>query len=185
VGGSRTGALAALAAVVVLAGGCTGARPAPEPSYGDLPAFLPSGAARPHSVLTASVEHPALATQGDAVRVQLPGTSVLVTVTGPEVPGDGLPYETKATTCTWTVTMTGAVADVPVTVADFRTLDHFGTGYRLAPIPGRPAPPAVLRRGATATFELRTVMTVGEGLLRWSPGGKATVASWDFVVEND
>jgi hypothetical protein len=140
--------------------------------------------AQPDSVLTGTADRPALTTQGDSVNVQLPDSSVLVTVTGPEVPGEGLPYQTPATTCTWTITMTGATASIPIAIGDFTTLDHLGTVYHPTLVPGRPKPPATLAPDRTVTFELRVVMTVGEGLMRWAPQQKM-VASWDFEVEND
>ncbi len=43
----------------------------------------------------------------------------------------------------------------------------------------------MLRPGQRTTFEVRTVMKVGEGVLRWAPGGGKTLAEWDFEVEND
>jgi len=182
--------LAVLGVLALSAGGCTAdpagrAKPTPEASYGDLPTFLPSSAVRPNGVLIGTADHPALTSQGDAVNAQFAGTSVLATVTGPQVPGDGLPYQTHATTCTWTITLSEARSNVPITISDFSTLDHFGKVYHPALIPGQVAPPAVLRPGKTVTFDLRTVMAVGEGLMRWAPGGKQNVASWDFVVEND
>jgi hypothetical protein len=172
---------------LVLTGCGSGVAPAPvvEETYGGLPTFLPSGAPAPDAVLSGSAARPALTTEGDAVRVQFQQGSVLVTVTGPEVPGEGLPFQAAATTCTWTVTMTGATAPVPIAVADFTTIDHLGHIYRPSLVPGQPAPPAVLATGQSVTFELRVVMTVGEGLMRWAPGQQQIVASWDFEVEND
>jgi hypothetical protein len=136
--------------------------------------------------LTGSVKRPALTSEGDSVKVDLPsGGTVLATVTGPVVPGEGLPYQADYTTCTWTVTLSHATRDVDLDLSDLTTLDQLGTVYHPATVPGRPAPPAVLHPGQSTTFELRTGMKVGEGLLRWAPGGSKIVASWDFEVEND
>jgi hypothetical protein len=165
--------------------GCSGTAPQVEPSYGSLPTFLPSGPVRPDSVLDATIERPALTSQGDGVNVHLPLGSVLVTVSGPEVPGEGLPYDAPTSTCTWTVTLTHATADVPITVANFTAIDHFGALYQPSLVAGQPPPPAVLHPGATVTFELRATMAVGEGLMRWAPDGTHVVASWDFEVETD
>ena len=154
-------------------------------TYGGLPTYLPSSSIQPDSVLTGTTARPALTTEGDAVSGQLPGGSVLATVSGPVVPGEGLPYEAAATTCTWTVTLTSASVPVPIDVADFTTIDHLGTVYRLALVAGRPVPPAVLAAGQSTTFELRAVMDTGEGLMRWAPGAPHIVASWDFEVEDD
>ncbi len=186
-GGRRLLTILAAVAVLVTAG-CAAtptAKPAAaEPSYGSLPSYLPSGAGQPDSVLTGTVDRPAITSQGDSVNVQLATGSVLVTVTGPEVPGEGLPYQTPTTTCTWTITMTAATTAIPITVGDFTALDHLGSVYRPALVPGQPKPPATVAPGQTVTFELRAVMTVGEGLMRWAPGQKI-LASWDFEVEND
>jgi hypothetical protein len=182
----RRGAIALVALVAAAASGCTSnSTPAPVDTYGGLPTYLPSSAVQPDSVLTAGADNPAVTSQGDQVRVQLPGNSVLATVTGPQVPGEGLPVQTDATTCTWTVELTDPQADLPIVASDFTTVDHLGVVYHPALVPGRPRPPAVLAKGKTVTFELRAVMNTGEGLMRWSPGGKKVVASWDFEVEND
>lgn len=71
-------------------------------------------------------QRPALTSQGDGVEVKTPRWSVLVTVTGPEVPGEGLPYQAPATTCTWIVTMSGATGPVPVSASDFSSIDDEG-----------------------------------------------------------
>ncbi|WP_123955515.1 hypothetical protein [Frondihabitans sp. 762G35] len=176
----------ALGASVALVGCTQAAPPAPPDTYGGLPSFLPKDSITSDSVLTGSVGRPALTTEGDAVTVELPaGGTVSATVVGPVVPGEGLPVQHETTTCTWTITLSGATRDVPLRTTEMTTLDQLGNVYRLAPVAGRPAPPAVLHRGATATFELRTVMKVGEGVFRWAPGGRSVVAQWDFVVEND
>jgi hypothetical protein len=136
------------------------------------------------SELTGTAANPAVTSQGDSVLAQLTGASVHATVTGPMVPGEGLPVVQEATTCTWTVTLTGATKPVPVRATDFTAIDHLGKIYRPALVPGQPKPPSSLAPGQSTTFELRAVMNAGEGLMRWAPAG-ATLASWDFVVEND
>ena len=74
--------------------------------------------------------------------------SALVTVVGPEVPGQGLPVETPATTCTFTITLSGATAAVPIDIADFTAIDHLGQIYPVAPVPeAGPAPTATVHRG--------------------------------------
>ena len=106
-------------------------------------------------------------------------------MTGPEVPGEGLPYVAPATTCTWVVTMSGATGPVPVSAADFTSIDEQGNVYRPYFVPGQPKPPPVLRPGQKISFELRAAEATGEGLMRWAPDGRNIVAKWDFVVEND
>jgi hypothetical protein len=119
------------------------------------------------------------------VKVGLAHSSVLMTVSGPQVPGEGLPFQAPATTCTWTVTMSGATNPVPISAADFTSIDHLGAVYRPHFVAGQRKPPQVLRPGQRVTFELRAVQVVGEGLMRWSPDGRPIAASWDFEVEND
>ena len=117
--------------------------------------------------------------------VRTPRWSVRVTVTGPQVPGEGLPYQAPATTCTWVVTMSGATGPVPVSASDFTSIDDLGHVYRPVFVAGQQVPPKILRPGKTVRFELRAAEAVGEGLMRWAPDGRNIVAKWDFVVEND
>lgn len=112
------------------------------------------------------------------------GGTVQAQVTGPVVPGEGLPKVTTATTCTWTVTMDHATTPVPIRLADFVPVDGDGHPYRVQFVPGAARPPPVLRPGHRTSFELRVVMATGEGVMRWQPDGHA-LAVWDFVVEND
>jgi hypothetical protein len=154
-------------------------------TYGALPSYLPHSTLHPDSTLVGSANRPALTSEGDSVRVRLPGGSVLASVAGPVVPGEGLPYQVTATTATWTVTLRDATRPIPVSRSAFSTIDSLGKVYRLSFVPGQPRPPTVLRRGRSARFELRAVMAVGEGMLRWAPRHRDLVATWDFVVEND
>jgi hypothetical protein len=160
---------------------------APSGPLGAYPSFLPRDTLNYHSdaVLVGTVNRPALTNQGDGVEVKTAHWSVLVTVVGPEVPGEGLPYQAPATTCTWTVTMTRATGAVPISLADFSSIDAFSNVYRPAFVAGQPVPPTVLRPGQTVSFELRAAMPTGEGLMRWAPDGRNIVAKWDFIVEND
>jgi hypothetical protein len=137
------------------------------------------------SVLTGTIARPAVQTQGIAVRVLLPRGSVLATVTGPETPGQGLPFQQTYDTSTWTVRFTDATTDVPLALSDFDTLDHGGVVDHPQVVPDTPAPPAVLRAGRSVTFQLRDTMAVGEGLLRYAPNGNNIEAKWDFEIEND
>jgi hypothetical protein len=154
---------------------------------GSYPSFLPKSTLHQptDSVLTGTPQRPALANEGDAVRVKASGFSVLVTVTGPQVPGEGLPFQANADTCTWVVTLSGATGSVPISAADFTAIDDQNNVYKPAFVPGRPKPPTVLKPGQNISFELRAVEATGEGLMRWAPDGHDIVAKWDFVVEND
>jgi len=104
----RVGRLAAfvmLILVVLALAGCGSAPHHPAASkakhFGGYPSFLPRNTLNYHSdtVLTGTVQRPALTSQGDGVEVKTPAWSVLITVTGPQVPGEGLPYQAPTTTC--------------------------------------------------------------------------------------
>lgn len=185
------GVVPLLVGACLLLAGCTAAEPpAVANTYGGMPSYLRSapGAASDDTdaVLDGSADAPALTSEGDPVRVRLAdGASVLATVTGPVVPGEGLPHQGETTTCTWTVTLRGATREVPIDVAQMTTSDQLGNTYGLAPVAGEPSPPSTLGPGQRVTFDLRTTMKVGEGLLRWAPDGTHPVAEWDFEVEND
>ena len=174
----------------MLAGCGTAAKPAairPTPTFGAYPSYLPKDALNDGSdtVLTGTISRPALTNEGDAVKAKTSQWSVLVTVSGPQVPGEGLPYQATETTCTWVVTMSGATGAVPISPPDFSSIDQDGNVYHPALVPGQPKPPEVLRPGEKVSFELRVVEATGEGLMRWAPNGRNIVAKWDFVVEND
>jgi hypothetical protein len=154
-------------------------------TYGSLPSFLPKQSYDTDRVLAGSVARPALTTEGDAVKVGSGSAAVTITVTGPEVPGEGLPYQATATTCTWTVSITAGSSPVSIHPGDFSSTDHLGAVYAPAFVTDQPVPPPTLAPHASVTFELRAVMVVGEGLMRWSPDGVHPVAAWDFEVEND
>ncbi len=179
--------MAALTGALALLTGC-GPQPQPAPSetYGGWPTFLPSPTDDTNQVLTGSQEDPALTVEGDAVRAELPdGGTVLITVTGPVVPGEGLPDPPPTTVCTWTITLTEATVPVGIAAEDFAARDSTGQVYHPSFIEGRPLPPDTLQPGGTVSFELRTPMSTGEGIMQWAPDAANPVATWDFVVEND
>ncbi|MDP9028348.1 MAG: hypothetical protein M3N46_12520, partial [Actinomycetota bacterium] len=155
-------------------------------AYGTLPSYLPKSSITPDSVLSGSAERPALTVEGDAVDVRLAhGATVRATVTGPVVPGEGLPYRAEATTATFQVTLEAASTSIPLGLEQFHAVDHFGAISQLTPIPGQPGPPATIEPGQTVSFEVRAVIVTGEGILQWAPDQRHPVATWDFVVEND
>jgi hypothetical protein len=151
------------------------------------PSFLPKKTLAPSvdQALTGTMAKPALQVEGLPVDVRTGAYHVRVTVSGPIVPGEGLPYQVNATTCTWTVTMSDASADVPVSVADFHSVDHLGAVFLMGLVPGERALPKVLRPGQTITFQLRAYELVGEGMMQWAPDHRHVVADWDYTVEND
>jgi hypothetical protein len=151
------------------------------------PSFLPKDTLDPHvdETLVGTEAKPALQVEGLAVEAETQKFHVKVTVSGPIVPGEGLPSQPAATTCTWTVTMKDASADVPVSIADFHSVDHLGSVFIMGLVPGEHPPPPVLRPGQTLTFQLRAYELVGEGMMQWAPDHKHVVGYWDYTVEND
>jgi hypothetical protein len=178
-----------------IAAGCGGAAsakpqyPSALPGHSSVryPSFLPKKTLDPtvDSALTGTEAKPALQVEGLPVDVKTKAFSVRVTVSGPVVPGEGLPQQQVATTATWTVTMKDATADVPVALADFHSVDHLGSVFVLGLVPGERPPPPVLRPGHTLTFRLRAYELVGEGMMQWAPDHEHVVADWDYTVEND
>jgi hypothetical protein len=151
------------------------------------PSFLPKKTLQPDvdAPLVGTESRPALQVEGLPVDVRTKQFHVKVTVSGPVVPGEGLPDQPAATTSTWTVTMKDATANVPVSLADFHSVDHLGSVFLMGLIPGEHAPPAVLRPGQTLSFKIRSYELVGEGMMQWAPDHKHVVAYWDYTVEND
>ena len=136
-------------------------------------------------ILVGTVAHPALTVEGDFVRVRADKFSALAVMNGPVVPGEGLPVQQRSTTCTWTISLSHVTGRVPLSVTDFDSIDHDGTVYKPYLVPGQPKLPSILLPGHSLTFQIRSLMPVGEGLLRWAPDGDHVIAKWDYQVEND
>ncbi len=110
---------------------------------------------------------------------------MLAVVNGPVVPGEGLPVVQGYTTYTWTISLNHVRGTVPVSVADFDSIDYQQTVYKLTLVPGQRPLPTALHSGQRLSFEVCAVMPTGEGLMRWAPNGNNIVAKWDYQVEND
>lgn len=183
-----------LTAVAVAVASCGGPSPGPHsPSAlpgktaASYPSYLPKKTLDPSvdAALVGTEAKPALQVEGLPIEVKTKAYDVHVTVAGPVVPGEGLPYQQPATAATWTVTLKGATADVPVRLADFHSVDHLGNVYVPALLPGEHKPPPVLHRGQTLTFKMRAYELVGQGTMQWAPDHKHVVGNWDYTVEND
>jgi len=151
------------------------------------PSFLPKNTLDPHvdAPLVGTEARPALQVEGLPVDVRTKSFHVRIVVSGPVVPGEGLPNQPAATTSTWTVTMKDATAKVPVSLADFHSVDHLGSVFLMGLIPGEHTPPSVLHPGQTLSFKIRSYELVGEGMMQWAPDHEHVVAYWDYTVEND
>ena len=159
----------------------------PGKSTAHYPSFLPKKTLNPDvdAALIGTEAKPALQVEGLAVEAKTKAFHVDLTVSGPVVPGEGLPEQPAATTCTWTVTMKNATGNVPVAVADFHSVDHLGSVFLMGLVPGEHPPPSVLHPDQTLTFKLRSYELVGEGVMQWAPDRKHVIAYWDYTVEND
>jgi hypothetical protein len=159
----------------------------PGKATAQYPSFLPKKTLDPttDATLIGTEAKPALQTEGLAIEAETKAFHVDVSVSGPIVPGEGLPDQTAATTCTWTVTMKDASADVPVSIADFHSVDHVGSVFLMGLVPGEHAPPPVLHPGQKLTFKLRSYELVGEGMMQWAPDHAHVIGYWDYTVEND
>ena len=159
----------------------------PGKSLAHYPSFLPKKTLQPDvdASLVGTEAKPALQVEGLPVEARTKAFDVRITVSGPIVPGEGLPDQPDATTCTWTVTMNDATGDVPVSVADFHSVDHLGSVFLMGLVPGEHPPPPLLHPGQTLTFKLRAYELVGEGMMQWAPDHMHVVGDWDYTVEND
>jgi len=186
----RAGVALAVLVVVAVISGCSGSKSNPyaggmfTPQF---PHFLPKKTldAKTDVALTGTAVKPALTVDGEGVAVKTPNWSVSISVSGPTVPGEGLPYQSPATTCTWTIIMSNATGPVPISLADFDSIDHLGRIYRLSFVEGQPVPPSEIKPGQKVTFQVRAYEAVGEGIMRWAPIDQKIVAMWDYEVEND
>jgi hypothetical protein len=178
-GPRRAVAVAALLLAATALAGCGGGS--------KYPSFLPKSTLDPKvdAALTGTAARPAFTVEGLAVNVRTRAFDVSVTVSGPIVPGEGLPYQPPATTCTWTVTMKNATANVPVSLRDFHAINHLGAFQVPGLVPGERRPAAILHPGQVLTFQLRAYQLVGQGTMQWAPDDRHVVAIWDYEVEND
>jgi hypothetical protein len=183
-----------LTATAAVFAGCGGANPnahfpsaLPGKTAASYPSFLPKKTLQPavDATLVGTRDKPALQVEGLPIEVKTRAFDVNVRVAGPVVPGQGLPYQQPATTCTWTVTMKDATADVPVSLADFHAVDHLGHVDVPGLAPGEHHPPSVLHPGQTLTFRMRAYQLVGQGTMQWAPDHQHVVGNWDYTVEND
>ena len=127
---------------------------------------------------------PALQVEGLPVDVTTKAFDVRVTVSGPVVPGEGLPDQPDCD-------------DLHVDRDNERRhgrragLDRRfplrrppGRGLPDGSRPGRTPPPPSCTRArhsrSSSAYEL-----VGEGMMQWAPDHEHVVANWDYTVEND
>jgi hypothetical protein len=155
-------------------------------TYGQIPSWLPKAKVPVGRVVVASAAHPRLAIQGDTVSAELAQGRVLVTAVGPSVPEEGQFPVPPTSPCTFLVTFTAPSGAVPLKPSAFTILDELGhLHHPKVTSPSGAAPTPSARPGRTVTLRIDAVLPTGNGQLRWSPGGRAPLVSWDFDVEID
>ncbi|MCL2737160.1 MAG: hypothetical protein FWD75_11165 [Propionibacteriaceae bacterium] len=179
----RTPLLAVAMATTLATAGCSG----PVNAYGGPPTWLPTPTPSSDTPLAGSHGHPALAIQGETVRAQMPGGgTVLITVTGPAVPGTGTGSATpggSTVAATWEVALNEGTVDVPIADEDFAVLDAAGGVHRPSLVPDQPTLHLILSPGQSMTVEVTIMVPPGEGLFQWAPDGHTLIASWDYTLE--
>ncbi len=155
--------------------------------YGSIPTDLRNKQAPPaDQVLSASAAHPAIAIQGNSVMLHLAGGSALATAVGPDVPDRIQGSADLHTPATWDLTFADVHGTVPISTRLFTITDEQGMLLfpRVSVVGGGPLPRTV-PAGRPFTLQLSTVVSVGDGKLRYAPSGAAWLAEWDFDVETD
>jgi len=189
--GSRRLALLAAAVAIATGGAVAGVlltrsgRPAAG-GYGQIPSWLPQPKTPVGRIVSASPAHPWLAIEGDSVSVRFARGRVLATAVGPQVPEEGRFPVPATSPCTFVVTFARTSGTVPLRSSSFTILDEDGRLHRpRVTVLGGGALPARLPAGKTISVKVSSVLPTGSGDLRWAPGGRKPVVSWDFDVEID
>jgi hypothetical protein len=155
--------------------------------YGSIPADLRNKQAPPaNQVLSASAAHPAIAIQGNSVVLHLAHGSALATAVGPDVPDRIQGSADLHTPATWDLTFADVHGTVPISARLFTVTDE--QGALLLPrvsVVGGGSLPTTAPAGRPFTLRLSTVVSVGDGKLRYAPSGGPWLAEWDFDVETD
>jgi len=155
--------------------------------YGQLPADLRSRQKPPaNQTLSASMAHPAVAIQGISVALHLPGGTALATAVGPDVPTRIQGSADLHTPATWDLTFDDVHGTIALSRTMFSITDEQGMLLwpRVTVAGGGPLPKTV-PAGRPFTLQLKTVVSVGDGKLRYAPTGGGWLAEWDFDVETD
>ena len=156
-------------------------------SYGSIPAYLRDKQAPPaNQILSATAAHPAIAIQGISVKLHLAHGSALATAVGPDVPDRIQGTADLHTPATWDLTFADVHGTVPISPRLFTITDE--QGMLLAPhvsVLGAGRLPTFVPAGRALTLRLTTVVSVGDGKLRYAPAGGPWLAEWDFDVETD
>ncbi len=155
--------------------------------YGSIPAYLRGKQAPPaNQVLSATAAHPAIAIQGNSVVLHLAHGSAVATAVGPDVPDRIQGSADIHTPATWALTFADVHGIVPISPRLFTVTDE--QGMLLLPhvsVVGGGSLPKIVPAGRPFTLRLTSVVSVGDGKLRYAPEGGSWLAEWDFDVETD
>ncbi len=155
--------------------------------YGSIPANLRNKQSAPvNQVLHASALHPAIAIQGNGVQLHLLHGTALATAVGPDIPTRIQGSADLHTTATWDFTFADVKGTVPISPRLFTITDEQGALlWPKLSVPGGGPLPKTVPTGRPFTVMLSTVVSVGDGKLRYAPTGGTWLAEWDFDVETD
>jgi hypothetical protein len=155
--------------------------------YGRVPVVIRSRQKAPaNQTLSATMAHPADAIQGISVKLHLSGGTALATAIGPDVPTRIQGSADLHTPAIWDLTFDDVHGTIPLSRTMFSITDEQGMllSPRVTVAGGGPLPKTVPSR-RPFTLQLKTVVSVGDGKLRYTPTGGAWLAEWDFDVETD
>jgi hypothetical protein len=154
--------------------------------YGGLPGYLPKSKLRTDRTVIARSGHPALAIEGDAVRIVLPHGRTLATVVGPAVPDKDQGSFHNTVAVSFDATFADVHGTVPLAASAFTITDELGAVHRprITVLGGGPRPQHA-RRGRPVTLVFHVTLPIGNGRVRYRPAGRHAVASWDFDSETD
>jgi hypothetical protein len=135
------------------------------------------------------------------------GARATATLVGPSDVIEGQYPPPPQTPATFVLTLSDVSGAVPLDPADFLIIDELGNPYHPqvtvtssppgAPLPpSSPLPPATppgapgsagtqAPAGSTTSARIHDVLPTGSGQVRWSPGGRTAIATWDFSLEID
>jgi hypothetical protein len=154
--------------------------------YGGIPAELRRAARPVDRTVTADARHPALAVEGLAVRLRLPGGEALATVVGPYVPHRLQGTGVRTTPTRFLVRLAGVSGRIPLSPRLFTITDELGQTLRPTVRLASGAPVTAARSTTrSVTLTMTATLPIGNGTLRYSPSGSRFLAAWDFDVETD
>lgn len=154
--------------------------------YGGIPSFIPKASIPIDRVMTASLVHPALAIQGDAVQLRAPSGRALATAVGPNVPDRYQGSFHSDAPVTFDVSFTRVHGAIPIRSHMFLIRDELGTLlHPTLSVAGRGPVPLDVPTGRPFTLILRIRIPIGGGDLEYVPTGRHYLADWAFTAETD